>query len=120
MRPERLQEIARPIHSALRRYGFEMDGEPMAEGSVIMASFVSPAGGKLDYALEVIKDVDRGNYWSDSEVELNVRMFKDGEIINLPLRYGSNMPATQVVEDNVRERLEPKLKEHFSQPAQSA
>ena len=53
MEPARLQKIIEPLEKMLSKKGFQIDGEPMVDGAVRMASFVRPDGVKVDYTLEV-------------------------------------------------------------------
>ena len=115
MNPQRLAEIIQPLESLLGQHEFQMEGEPMVEGSVRMASFVRRDGVKVDYTLEVRKDEDKGRFKSDSDVHLNAMLYKGGKTVPLfqYLDMGSNMPATEMVKDIVDEHIKPTLVEHL-------
>jgi len=115
MEPARLQKIIEPLEKMLSKKGFQIDGEPMVDGAVRMASFVRPDGVKVDYTLEVRKDLDRGNYASDSDVHLDPRLYKDGQTITLNPYFdtSSNMPAQSLVADMVEETIQPNIEQHL-------
>ena len=111
---DRVQEIAGPIDLLLGRYGFELDGAPLEEKSLRMVSFRHPDGKKVDYSLETIVDIDNGPYRSSSELVLSIRLYRDGQSVELYTDgcCGSNMPATQTLM-RMLEDVEPKLKEQL-------
>ncbi|GAG11370.1 unnamed protein product, partial [marine sediment metagenome] len=95
----------------LIKLGFHMDEEPMVDGSVRMASFVRAGSVNVDYTLEVNKDVDNGLYASDSDISLQVDLFKNGNKIPLLSYYcSSNAPAPEMVKGDVNKEIKPKLK----------
>ena len=113
--PERLAKIIEPLEVLLAQQQFQMEGEPMVEGSVRMASFVRRDGIKVDYAFEVRKDEDKGRFRSDSNVHLDAKLYKGGKAIPLfpYLDSSSNIPAPELVKDIVDEHIKPTLAEHL-------
>lgn len=118
MNDTRLQQVAKPLDSALRRYGFELQEEPLEGNSVRMAAYVDQQGRKIDYSLEIRKDVERGQFTADSEIKLSLRLYQEqGPVELFPWQCsGSNAPILEMVKDLVQEHIEPNLRKHL-QPA---
>mgnify|MGYP006267003329 CR=1 FL=1 len=110
MMPERLQEISNPLESLLCRHGFKMNGEPLVEGAIRMASFSRKDGIKADYALEVVNE-NQKSHKEDIDIDLNVRLYKNGFTITLyndsPL---STSPTPTLVKYLVKDTLGPQLR----------
>lgn len=115
MNPSKLQEIIEPLEDLLKKNDFRIDEEPMVEGAIRMAIFEREDGVVVDYTFEVIKDNDKGPFKSDSEVDLNVRLYKDGEAIplvdNTPME--SNMSVTETVKDMIEGEIKPNLMKYL-------
>ena len=114
MEPARLQKIIEPLETLLTQHDFKMDGEPMVEGAVRMASFVRHDGKKVDYTLEVKSDLlkDWGGGWA--EYDLMVHLYGAGAPVELcRLLCNTNVSTTTSVNDDVQEKVKPNLKKYI-------
>lgn len=111
MNSERLNEIAQPLELLFRAAGFVPEGDPLIDGTEKMAIFVRPDGAKIDYAFNVKRDVDSGNFGSDSAISLNAKLYTwDGAVNLYNADASSNMPATKLMADIVSEDVQPALR----------
>lgn len=121
----RLQQAIQPLEKLFRKYGFSMEGEPLAAGSTRTAYFMRPDGIRAEYEFTIIKDrkgrpiiTDRGRrrYPSDTEIELSVRLYlgEDNTVELYP--YGSrstNAPLFECVKNVIDDEVSPRLKEQI-------
>ncbi|MBU1199766.1 MAG: hypothetical protein KKF46_05300 [Nanoarchaeota archaeon] len=111
MNPERLEEIIKPLEDLFVELDFIPYGEPIAEKSARVASFRRKDGLIVDYALQVIKDEDKGDA-SDSEINLSASLYVNEStrsLVKNTHRHG-NYPVTDIVNHMIEEEIEPELK----------
>lgn len=109
-----LTKISKPLEDLIGNYGFVTD-EIMMDTSIRMISFVHPEGKRVEYMIHVLKHKDKGEFSSNSEVNLSIRLYIDKQPIELfPLEtYGSNMPMAKLIQMIQEEYIEPGLREHL-------
>jgi hypothetical protein len=115
MEPSRLQEIIKPLETLLVQHGFKIDGEPMVEGAVRMASFIRSDGSKhVDYTIEVTNDLLKDWSCGWAEYKLMVHLYGVGDPIELcKISYGTNVSTTTSVNDVVQNEIKPKLEKYL-------
>ena len=118
MDPKRLGDISRPLDKCLERLGFRPVEKPVTEGSVRIASFALADDFMFDYTLDVKRDNDRGQFRSDSDLELQMNLYYKGEKVSESLSYdrsSANMPAPELMEEIVNSRISGELRRTLRQ-----
>lgn len=116
--PERLQSTIKPLEKLLMQNGFQLEGEPLVDGSVRMASFIkkdldlSDGEIKVDYTFEIKKDIVKGSYDSETEINLIVDLYANEYQSSLFPSEGTttNRPLPKAMIKIVRDEIEPNLK----------
>ena len=107
MQYSRTEQAAEILEESLERYGFNVSGERMADGSIAMACIAHENGITGDYEIEIIRD-DSGTYGSTTQVSMSVRLRRGEEYTAI---YDGGCFSISIHEISVE--IEPSLKAYL-------